>query len=182
MDYYLGQICVFPYQFEPVGFDRCDGREVSILRNEYLYSLIGKTFGGHPGYDNFCLPDLRGKALPAPSPYGRDPHDYFICMEGIAPWGSWRPFDFTMGQILLFPYPVNYDRWGDQDKLEGLLPCNGGYVGIWDYEKLYELIGDRFGPLDDEGGSFKLPDLRKAVPIKDLYYMICAKGIYPTRD
>ena len=47
MDPYIGQIQLFPYNFEPRGWVLCDGRTMQIMQNQALYSLIGITFGGN---------------------------------------------------------------------------------------------------------------------------------------
>jgi microcystin-dependent protein len=38
----------------------CDGQLMSIAQNEPLFALIGVSYGGD-GYNNFALPDLRGR-------------------------------------------------------------------------------------------------------------------------
>lgn len=47
MDPYIGQIQLFPYNFEPRGWILCDGRSLQVMQNQALYSLIGTTFGGN---------------------------------------------------------------------------------------------------------------------------------------
>lgn len=78
MEYYLGQIVLFPYTtFNPMGWMTCQGQTLQITQNQALFSLIGCTFGGN-GATTFCLPDLRG-ASPIPG------MQYFIATEGIYP-------------------------------------------------------------------------------------------------
>ena len=77
MDPYLGQIQLYPYDFEPKGWALCDGRKLPINMNEALYSLIGTQFGGD-GQTSFCLPDLTDKG---PAPEVR----YYIALQGIFP-------------------------------------------------------------------------------------------------
>ena len=62
IDPYLGQISIFPYNFEPRGWALCDGRLMSISQNSALFSLLGTTFGGD-GITTFALPDLRGRIV-----------------------------------------------------------------------------------------------------------------------
>lgn len=61
-DPYLGQIAIFPYNFEPRGWALCDGRLMSIAQNTALFSLLGTTYGGD-GKTTFALPDLRGRVI-----------------------------------------------------------------------------------------------------------------------
>ena len=76
MDWYLGQICIFPYGFAPKGWAFCDGKLLPISRNTALFSLIGVTFGGD-GVTTFALPDYQSIA-----PNGSH---YFMYMEGTVP-------------------------------------------------------------------------------------------------
>lgn len=59
---YLGQLAIFPYNFAPVGWARCDGQLLSISQNTALFSLLGTTYGGD-GETTFGLPDLRGRVI-----------------------------------------------------------------------------------------------------------------------
>lgn len=57
---YLGEIAIFPYNFAPQGWAKCDGQLLPISQNSALFSLIGTIYGGN-GQNNFALPDLRGR-------------------------------------------------------------------------------------------------------------------------
>jgi microcystin-dependent protein len=57
---YLGQICIFPFDFAPRGWALCNGQLLAINQNQALYSLLGTTYGGN-GRTTFALPDLRGR-------------------------------------------------------------------------------------------------------------------------
>jgi len=60
MDYFVGEIRVFPFNFAPQGWHLCDGTILPVNGNVALYSLIGNTYGG-TAPNTFALPDLRGK-------------------------------------------------------------------------------------------------------------------------
>lgn len=77
MDYILGSIVLFPFNFTPFGWLPCNGQTLQIAQNQALYSLIGATFGGN-GSTTFNLPNLQG-AEPLPQ------MKYFICMSGLYP-------------------------------------------------------------------------------------------------
>jgi microcystin-dependent protein len=77
MDYYLGQIIVFPYNFVPRGWLLCNGQQLTIQQYTPLYSLIGNKFGGD-GHNTFNIPNLKG-AEPTPG------SGYYICVEGLYP-------------------------------------------------------------------------------------------------
>jgi len=58
---YVGEIRMFGGNFNPSGWQNCDGQLVAISQYETLFQLIGTTYGGD-GQSNFALPDLRGRA------------------------------------------------------------------------------------------------------------------------
>lgn len=76
----------------------------------------------------------------------------------------------NVGEIRLFPYddvPNNY------------LECNGKLVEIKKYQKLYMMIGKKYGKSDD--AHFCLPDLSKDVP-SGMKYCIAYEGEVPNID
>ncbi|PKM39733.1 MAG: phage tail protein [Firmicutes bacterium HGW-Firmicutes-8] len=77
MDNFIGQIELFPYGYEPVGWALCDGRLLPINAYSALFSLIGNKYGGD-GQTNFALPNLKGTE-PIPNT------NYYIALEGIYP-------------------------------------------------------------------------------------------------
>jgi microcystin-dependent protein len=77
MEPFIGQIELFPYDFEPVDWTTCDGKLLQIANNTALYSLLGNRFGGD-GRTTFAVPDLR-KASPNSN------LRYCIALNGIYP-------------------------------------------------------------------------------------------------
>jgi microcystin-dependent protein len=73
MDGFVGQIEIFPFNFAPVHWARCNGQLLPIAPNTALFSLIGNTYGGD-GQTTFALPKL-----PPLTPVGPF---YCICLEG----------------------------------------------------------------------------------------------------
>lgn len=64
-DQILAEIRVFPFNFPPKGWARCEGQLLPISQNTALFSLLGTTYGGN-GTTNFALPDLRGAMVIGP--------------------------------------------------------------------------------------------------------------------
>ena len=60
MDFYLGQINMFGFNFAPQQWAFCAGQLLAIQTNTALFSLLGTTYGGN-GTTTFALPDLRGR-------------------------------------------------------------------------------------------------------------------------
>jgi microcystin-dependent protein len=77
VDYFLGQIALFPYGFVPSYWMACQGQTIAIAQYSALYSLLGTQFGGN-GTTTFGLPDLRNA-----SP--QSGMQFCICMSGIYP-------------------------------------------------------------------------------------------------
>ncbi len=78
MDYILGEIALFGFSFNMIGWALCEGQTLPTAQNQALFSLLGTTYGGD-GRNTFCLPDLRG-AEPIPG------MRYYIATQGIYPY------------------------------------------------------------------------------------------------
>jgi microcystin-dependent protein len=59
-DPFLAEIRIFPFQFAPTGWAKCDGQLLPIAQHTALFSLLGTTYGGN-GTTNFALPNLQGR-------------------------------------------------------------------------------------------------------------------------
>ena len=57
---YIGVIKMFAGNYAPRGYAFCDGRLLSIMDHQTLYSILGNSYGGD-GKKTFALPDLRGR-------------------------------------------------------------------------------------------------------------------------
>ena len=57
---YVGEIRMFAGNFNPVGWEFCNGQLLSISENETLFQLIGTTYGGD-GESTFALPNLQSR-------------------------------------------------------------------------------------------------------------------------
>jgi microcystin-dependent protein len=59
-NFFLGQIGIFGFNFNPRGWATASGQIISIAQNTALFSLLGTTYGGN-GQSTFGLPDLRSR-------------------------------------------------------------------------------------------------------------------------
>ncbi len=163
-DTFIGEIQVFPYGFAPVGWKLCNGETLQVIQYQALFSLVGSKFGGN-GATTFALPDLRGME---PNPGVK----YYIATEGIYPvQDGGGGNEMFIGQIVMFPFP--------QDT-SGFMRCDGRILQITQYNALFSLIGANYG--GDGVNNFKIPDMRKMNPNKDIWYYINTTGIYPPRN
>jgi len=62
MDVFMGTILPFAFNFNPAGWQLCQGQIVNIQQYNALFALLGTSFGGN-GTQTFGLPDLRGRTL-----------------------------------------------------------------------------------------------------------------------
>ena len=58
---YIGQIQLFGFNFNPLGWAFCNGTTLPISQNTALFSLLGTTYGGN-GQTTFQLPNFAGRA------------------------------------------------------------------------------------------------------------------------
>jgi microcystin-dependent protein len=79
MEFYLGQVCLFPWNWEMEGWAKCDGRLMPVVQNSALFSLLGAHFGGDMR-NTFGLPNL----LPVKDTKGAE-LTYYIAIQGIYP-------------------------------------------------------------------------------------------------
>jgi microcystin-dependent protein len=80
MDFFTGQICLFPWGWAPRGWAKCDGSIMQIRENEALFTLIGSEFGGD-GRTTFALPNLADIR----SEQGGGDVGHYICLVGVYP-------------------------------------------------------------------------------------------------
>ncbi|TNE61133.1 MAG: phage tail protein [Alphaproteobacteria bacterium] len=72
MDFFIGELRLFPTSRIPDGWLPCDGRQLQIDSYKPLFSLLGTAYGGN-GTTTFSLPDLRGRVAMGQDPYGQFP-------------------------------------------------------------------------------------------------------------
>jgi microcystin-dependent protein len=77
MDYLLGQMQLFPFDFVPEGWLLCNGQALQIRQYNALFSLLGINYGGD-GKTTFCLPNLANTSPVAGM-------EYYMCTMGIYP-------------------------------------------------------------------------------------------------
>ncbi|WP_369978184.1 phage tail protein [Xanthomonas bundabergensis] len=58
---YIGEIQLFGFDFNPVGWALCNGATLPITQNTVLYSLLGVAYGGN-GSSTFQLPNFCARA------------------------------------------------------------------------------------------------------------------------
>ena len=76
MDYFIGQVAYFGFDWPPQNWALCNGQTLSISNYQALYALIGNKYGGD-GRQTFALPNLMPTEPDQPTPC--------ICVNGVFP-------------------------------------------------------------------------------------------------
>lgn len=160
IDAVIGQICLMPYSFTPIGWVKCDGSAMSTVTYQSLFAAIGNTFGGD-GVSNFYLPNLQSPLTGM---------NYFIAVDGMFPTDDFG-IESYIGQVELFPNSYSSNGWEK---------CEGQSMSINSNEALYSILGTNFG--GNGISNFLLPDLRGTEPNENLSYFVCKAGIYPNAN
>jgi microcystin-dependent protein len=60
MEVFMGSIMTFGFNFNPAGWQLCNGQTLSISQYNALFALLGTNYGGN-GTTTFQLPNLQGR-------------------------------------------------------------------------------------------------------------------------
>jgi microcystin-dependent protein len=95
---YIGEIRMFGGNFAPLGWAFCNGQIIPIDQNEFLFNLIGTTYGGD-GQLTFALPNLQSRV-----PIHQGP-GFFLAQQGGA-----EQVSLTSSQIPAHSHALNADE------------------------------------------------------------------------
>lgn len=79
MEQLIGQIAIYPWDWAPRNWAKCDGQTLLIEHNYALYALIGNEFGGD-GDTTFAVPKL-----PPIKVEGGGDLAYYVALQGYYP-------------------------------------------------------------------------------------------------
>ncbi len=80
MDFYIGELRIFPYNRIPAYWKLCDGSLLAVQTNQALFSLLGYKFGGDK--NTFAIPDLRGRMPIGTGMLLNSPNQYALANKG----------------------------------------------------------------------------------------------------
>ena len=170
---FIGEVRLFGFNFNPVGWAKCDGQLLPISQNSALFSLLGTIYGGD-GQTTFALPDLRGR---------------YPMHTGQGAGLSSRPMGQRGGQELVTLTTNEMPGHGHVTVLKArdgnatsTDPTNAGLSVA--REDTYGTVGD---PIDMEAGSIDVGDTGGGQPHNNippflvLNWCIALIGVYPSR-
>lgn len=181
MEEYLAIIKIFGGNFAPRGWLMCQGQILSIAQNTALFSLLGTTYGGN-GQTTFALPDLRGRA---PVGFGQGPG---LSRYDLGQVSGTENVTLTLNNLPAHNHavtgsvklPVNSDS-SSTDNPEEAFPAptssniynssasNGAYAG-------------NLAVNLSTGSAGNNVPVGIMQPTLAVNYIICAAGIFPSRD
>ena len=168
VDSFLGEIRMFAFGLNPVGWQMCDGSALQVSENQTLYSLVGNTFGGSDRGRTFNVPDLRG-IIPM-HPGGK---------QKLGDTGGQITNTLGASQMPEHSHVLNSD--GDM----GTLAAPG--ANFWaKTSALFYTKGQPDSTMDpsviiSEGSPAPAP-FSNMPPYMAANFCICVKGLYPTRS
>lgn len=172
---YIGEIRLFAFGRTPVEWHACDGALLPIMPYQYLFGLIGTTYGGD-GSSTFSLPDLRGRVPVCWSETSGLP------FHPIGETGGAETVELSVAQIPAHRHALNAATATATSATPGpgLLP---GTVS-----------GDTFH-VNDTAGALPIPmhplaiaraglsqAHPNAMPTLPMHFCIALSGIYPSRS
>lgn len=156
----IGQVCLFTYDYVPVGWVEADGRFLSAKDYPELYQLIGNTFGGNE--DMFNVPNIKNATM--------DQGAYYVCVKGVNK-NNIEQYKGTLSEIVLFIDQTVPDDF--------FTLADGRTLKVADNKELYSIFGNSYG---GNWIQFNLPNLINENPMIHVSYYVCTEGVFPEED
>lgn len=169
---FIGEISIFGFNFNPRGWEFCNGQLLPIAQNDALFALIGTTYGGD-GQTTFAMPDLRGRV---PFHFGQGPG---LSNHFIGEQSGQESVTILPNQLPLHNHSLNaVSDAGDVSVPTGAYLANTGAL-----DKEY-ITGGTVVPMNANvigpaGGNQPHNNIQ---PYAALNYCIASEGIFPSRN
>jgi microcystin-dependent protein len=181
MEGYLAEIRMFAGNFSPRGWYSCSGQVLSISANTALFALLGTTYGGD-GQTTFALPDFRGRR---PIGVGQG------AGLGIVDLG--QAFGAETNTLIVSHLPPHnhlisgtITQGANAERVATTGAPSGNYPSIVNVTSAYSTTADsNTGALSH---NLSLGVVGSGAPISlqspylGINLIICAEGIFPSRD
>jgi microcystin-dependent protein len=153
-DAYIGEIKLFAGSYPPRDWAFCNGQILQVSQFNALFSVLGTTYGGN-GLQTFALPDLRGR-VPVHSGYSQGP--------GLQPVNLGETGGVENSTI----QPTNISIKAAGTSLDTRMTGRDG--APWVVQSISVV------------NNTPAQVITNRPPYIGLNYIICIRGLYPSRD
>lgn len=173
-DPFIAEIRIFPFNFAPSGWAKCNGQLLPISQNTALFSLLGTTYGGN-GQTTFALPNLQGGAAMHP---GQGPG---LSLRVLGEQSGSNTITLLISEMPAHTHTVNGKVTGGTASPTNL---------VWGTSSAAKVAANFYAPaapapvnmnpgaLSIAGGSLPHNNL---MPYNTLNFNIALQGVYPPR-
>jgi microcystin-dependent protein len=170
MDPFVAEIRIFPFNFAPNGWARCDGQLMPLSQNTALFSLLGTTYGGN-GMSNFALPDLQGRAPMHP---GQGPG---LSLHDLGETGGSETVSLLESEMPAHSHAVKVSQADGQNQTPTAALLATG-IAIHQYAPAGSATSLSPHALAAAGGGQPHNNMQ---PYLTFYFCIALQGVYPPR-
>ena len=172
-DPFVAEIRIFPFNFAPKGWARCDGQLLPISQNTALFSLLGTTYGGD-GKSTFALPDLQGRTPMHP---GQGPG---LSLHDLGETGGTETVTLLQSEIPNHPHSMraNTDIADVQTPSDARSIARSQNANAYRAPSGQPVVQLDPGALAPAGGDQPHNNLQ---PYLTLYFNIALQGVFPPR-
>ncbi len=173
MEDILGSISIFAGDYTPENYLPCDGRLLQIAQNQALFSLIGNKYGGD-NRTTFALPDFRSR-IPVGAGNGAG-----LTPRAIGQTGGSEKVTLALNQIPGHTHAF-YGSGGPKASYtptNNYLPTDETGTPFYANTSPTTVLmnSEVVGQTGASQGHNNLP------PYVGVTFLICVRGIYPSRD
>jgi len=189
MDNYIGEIKAFPFNFVPVGWIPCDGRQLLIQQYTVLYVILGSLYqpAGVPvSPTTFYVPDLRGVV-----PIGFNPAGPLNTIQGQK--GGEETVTLTQTQIPSHNHNIQAEIFSHTSNPAQLTNQPGNTVYLTNASTVSGTTVDNiytYAASSSPGTTMNTTALgftgnggahENRMPYLPMNFAVCAEGLYPSR-
>lgn len=170
---FVGEICMFPFNFVPKGWAACNGQLLPLSQNTVLFSLLGTTYGGD-GKSTFALPDLQGMV---PIQSGQGPG---LSLYDLGQTGGSETVTLLQSEIPAHSHTLQYGSTaGTQESPVGQIwKDTAGRRGGSAYTSPGNAVMMSNEALKTTGGNSPHNNMQ---PYLTLHFCIALQGVFPPR-
>jgi microcystin-dependent protein len=169
---FVGEISIFGFNFNPLGWEFCNGQLLPIAQFDVLFALIGTTYGGD-GQTTFAVPDLRSR-MPVHLGQGPSLSNYQIGQQA-----GQENVTVILNQLPVHNHTYNaVSDAGEVSAAAGAYLANTGALDR-EYKTGGTIVPMNANAIAPAGGNQPHNNIK---PYAALNYCIAFEGIFPSRN